>query len=107
MTNASAPIDLEQILREDESNKFLGVYENWLLYTSLTISIMVAALAMAAKLWVVRYDREVTTPGTPRARAIRRQAVYNGLLAWKMGSCIDAMPLLVLAAVLLFMFFIQ
>jgi len=62
---------------------------------------------MAAKLWVVRYSREVTTSGPPRASAKRRQEFFNGLLAWRMENYIDAMPLLALTAVLLFVFFIQ
>ena len=105
--NASAPIDLEQFLRLDEGSRLLNVYQNWLLYTSLTISILVAALAMAAKLWVVRYSREVTTSGPPRASAKRRQEVHDGLVAWRMQNYIDATPLLALTAVLLFVFFIQ
>jgi hypothetical protein len=105
--NATAPIDLEQFLRLDEGSRSLNVYQNWLLYTSLTFSILVAALAMAAKLWVVRYSREVTTSGPPHASAKRRQEVYNGVLAWRMENYIDAMPLLALTAVLLFVFFIQ
>lgn len=107
MLNASTPIDLEQLLTLDDGSRRINDYQIGLLYTSLTISILVAALAMAAKLWVVRYSREVATSGPPRARAKRRQEVYNGLLAWKMEYCIDALPVMSLIAVILFALFIQ
>ena len=105
--NASTPIDLEQFLRLDDSSRNKYQFQNSVLYTSLTISILVAALAMAAKLWLVRYSREVTTSGTPYACAKRRQEVYGGLVAWKLGLCIDAMPLLTFTSVMSFALFIQ
>jgi len=82
--NASTPIDLEQFLWLDDNSRNMYQFQNSVLYTSLTISIMVATLAMAAKLWLVRYNREVTTSGPPRACAKRRQEAYAGLVAWKL-----------------------
>jgi len=105
--NASTPIDLEQFLSLDDNSRNMYQFQNSVLYTSLTISIMVAALAMAAKLWLVRYNREVTTSGPPRACAKRRQEAYAGLVAWKLGLCIDAMPVMALSSVMLFALFIQ
>jgi len=105
--NATTPIDLEQFLELDNTTKSVNDFHNWLLYISLALSILVAALAMAAKLWLVRYSREVTIPGSPRACAKRRQEIYDGLLAWKLERCIDAMPIMALAALFLFGLFIQ
>jgi len=104
--NASMPIDLEQFLRLDESTRRRHDYQIWLLYTSLIISVGVAAIAMAAKLWVIRYSREVATSGPPRACVKRRQEVYDGLVAWKLDKCIDFMPILALGTVILFGFFL-
>lgn len=105
--NASTPIDLEQFLRLDDTSMAATIFQNWLLYTSLTISVLVAALAMAAKLWLVRYNRDVTTSGPPRIRAKKRQVAYDGLLRWKLEKCIDGLPVLSLIAVILFALFIQ
>jgi hypothetical protein len=101
------PLNLDGLLTLDDTSRSINVYQNWLLYTSLTISILVAALAMAAKLWVVRYSREVASSGPPRARAKRRQEVYSGMLAWKLEYCIDAMPVMSLISVILFALFIE
>jgi len=105
--NASTPINLEQFLRLDDATKSANDFHNWLLYMSLALSVLVAALAMAAKLWLVRYTREVTISGTPRACAKRRQEIYDGLISWKLERCIDAMPIMALAALFLFGLFIQ
>jgi hypothetical protein len=105
--NASTPIDLEQFLGLDDTTNSVNDFHSWLLYISLALSVLVAALAMAAKLWLMRYAREVTISGTPRARAKRRQEIYDGLVAWKLERCIDAMPIMALAALFLFGVFIQ
>jgi ABC-type Fe3+ transport system permease subunit len=72
-----------------------NVFQKWLLNTSLTISMLVATLAMAAILWFVRYNREVTTSGPPHARA-------NEILAWSLlEKCSDAMLMSLCAAIIL------
>jgi hypothetical protein len=105
--NASTPIDLEKFLRLDATSKSTNDLHSWLLYLSLALSILVAATAMAAKLWLLRYTREVKTSGTPRDCAKRRQEMYNGLVAWQLKICIDAMPVITSIALMLFAIFIQ
>jgi len=106
--NASTPIDLEQFLRLDDSSRRSNLTQNWLLHISLTLSIVVAAVAMAANLWLSRYRRDVNASlGPPRAVAKRRQELYDGFQAWKLQGCIDALPLMTLLAVFLFGFFIK
>lgn len=105
--NASTPIDVEQFFKLNDATKGVNDSHNWLLYMSLALSVVVAAIAMTAKLWLIRYTREVTTSGTPRARAKRRQEIYGGLVAWKLEMCIDALPIMALAAIFLFGLFIQ
>jgi len=104
--NPSTPIEFEKFLKLDDSKFKRVVFLSTLLYTSLAISVAVAAVAMAAKLWVIRYKHEVSALGPPRLRARRRQEVYDGSIAWKLDKCIEALPVMALIAVVLFSFFI-
>jgi hypothetical protein len=82
-------------------------WENSLLYIGLTCSVLISGVAMTAKLWLVKYLHQGSAPGSPFGRAMRRQEAYSGLQAWKLGAVIDALPLLVLCPVGMFMSFIQ
>ena len=104
--NPSIPVDLEKLLKLDDSKIKWVVFQSTLLYTSLAISVAVAAVAMVAKLWIIRYKHEVTASGPPRLRARRRQEVYDGAIAWRLDKCIEALPVMALIAVVLFALFI-
>ena len=105
--NATTPLDFGQFLSLDDSSRRANELQNWLLYTSLVLSIVVAVLAMATKVWVVGYSRAVATSGLPRERAKKRQEAYDGSREWALGKCIDGMPILAIIAVALFGFFLQ
>jgi Family of unknown function (DUF6535) len=65
-------------------------------------------VALVAKLWLVDYrHRAFDSVGSPYERAIRRQEAYNGVLAWKMGAMIHALPVMLLVALIMFGFFLQ
>ena len=83
-----------------------AMVSNTLLYVSLAISIVISVTTMAAKLWLIHYASWVGLPGSPYARAMRRQSAYNGVKAWKMDKLIGILPLLTLAAVFMFGLFI-
>ena len=57
--NSSITIDLEKLLKLDDSKYKQVVFLSTLLYTSLAISVAVAAVAMVAKLWIIRYKHEL------------------------------------------------
>jgi len=81
---------------------------NFLLYIGLALCTVVSVIALAAKLWLVSYShRALDTVGTPYERAMKRQEAYNGVLAWKMGAVINALPLLLLIASIMFGFFVK
>jgi len=105
--NASTPIDLEQFLSLDDNSRRANKLQNWLLYISLVLSLMLAVLAMAAKVWVARYNREVMTSGHPRDRSKKRQEILDGALdEWALGKGIEAIPVVAIIAVILFGFFV-
>ena len=80
---------------------------NALLYPSLSISIITSLVAACAKLWLLRYSRSVASSGTPYERAIRRQDIYDGAVAWRLKEIIESLPLLMSIAVVLFGIYIQ
>ena len=57
------------------------VTQNALLYTSLSLCITV----LAAKLWVVSYNHQIFSVGSPYERAMKRQEAYNGVLVWNLS----------------------
>ena len=104
--NPSTPINVEKFFKLDDNKLKHAVFLNSILYTSLAISVAVAAVAMAAKLWIVRYKHEVSVPGPPRLRATRRQEGYDGTIAWRLDKCIEAIAVYTLIAVVFFAIFI-
>ena len=78
-----------------------------LLYPSLALSIVASLLAASAKMWLLRYSRRVSSSGTPYERAIRRQDIYDGAVAWRLKEIIESLPLLLSIAVVLFGIYIQ
>jgi hypothetical protein len=102
----STSIEVEKILELDEGKLNWTLFLNMFLYTSLAISVVVGAVAMAAKLWVIRYKREVNTSGPPHLRVRRRQEVYDGSIAWGLEKCIEGLPVMALISKVLFAVFI-
>ncbi|KAF8154908.1 hypothetical protein B0H34DRAFT_542878 [Crassisporium funariophilum] len=108
LSNPSAPvIDPQSFFTLNAEQRYNALYANSLLYTSLAISIVVSVAASAAKLWLIRYNREVTAPGPPFQRAMKRQEAYNGVVAWKLEEIIESLPVMVVFAVVLFGIYIH
>lgn len=100
-------MNLTSILTLDKYDYDLAVVYNSLLYNALALCIVVSVIAVAAKLWLVAYGQRASSGGTPYQRAMKRQEAYSGVLAWKMGTVINSLPLILLLALIMFAFFIQ
>ncbi|KIM25637.1 hypothetical protein M408DRAFT_37809, partial [Serendipita vermifera MAFF 305830] len=76
---------------------------NCLLFTALGTSLCAALISVMALQWVMDYDAAITRGGSsPEDRAKRRQFRYAGVLRWKIGEIIAALPLLLYSSVALF-----
>ena len=77
---------------------------NCLFFASLSVSLVAALASVVALQWVADYDAVITRGGSsPEDRAKRRQFRYAGVLQWKMGEIIAALPLLLYCSVILFL----
>ena len=100
-------IETEHIFELDEADSSHAFLCNALLYSSLGLCSVAAAVALAAKLWVISYGERVSSSGTYYERATNRQKAYSGLLVWKMEAAIHSIPLILLIALVVFGFFVQ
>ena len=99
-------VNTDSFFTLDKADYNSAVAWNALLYIGLSLCIVISVMALAAKLWLVNYSRHAFSVGLPYERAMKRQEAYNGILAWKMGTIINSMPLMLLAVLLIFGFFI-
>jgi Family of unknown function (DUF6535) len=77
---------------------------NCLLFASLGASLIAAMASVVALQWVSNYDSAITRGGSsPEDRAKRRQFRFAGVLTWRMGEIIAALPLLLHSSVALFL----
>ena len=79
-----------------------AITQNALLYTSLSLCITVSMISLAAKLWLVSYNHQAFSVGSPYERAMKRQEAYNGILVWNLRGVINILPVILLIALLLF-----
>ena len=80
-----------------------AVAVNCLFFASLSISLVAALASVVALQWVTDYDTAVTRGGSsPEDRAKRRQLRHAGVLKWRMGDIIAAIPLLLYSSVAIF-----
>ncbi|KIK02786.1 hypothetical protein K443DRAFT_5912 [Laccaria amethystina LaAM-08-1] len=100
-------IDTVAIFKLDTGDYNHAFLCNALLYSSLGLCTVAAALALAAKLWVISYGERASSGGTPYERAKKRQEAYSGVLVWKMGAAIQSLPLILLIALVVFVFFVH
>jgi hypothetical protein len=101
-------IDTSDFFNLDKTAYKTALTSNALLYTAIALCTVVSVIALAAKLWLVSYsDRTFNLVGLPYDRSVKRQQAYNGVLAWKMRTVINSMPVFLLIATLLFGFYIQ
>lgn len=76
---------------------------NCLLFASLGASLLAALATVVALQWVADYDAAIIRGGSSSEdRAKRRQFRYNGVVVWRMGEVIAALPLLLYSSVILF-----
>ncbi|KAJ7268707.1 hypothetical protein B0H12DRAFT_1067756 [Mycena haematopus] len=73
---------------------------NGLWFSALACSLSTALISMLAKQWLQAYIPNVS--GSPRHRARQRQARFMYLEAWRVPTIINALPLLLHVALLLF-----
>lgn len=73
---------------------------NGLWFAALSCSLSTALISMLAKQWLQAYTPNVS--GSPRQRARHRQSRYMELVAWHVLALINALPLLLHVALLLF-----
>ena len=59
-------------------------------------------ISLAAKLWLVSYNHQAFSVGSPYERAMKRQEAYNGVLVWNLRGVINILPVILLIALLLF-----
>jgi hypothetical protein len=106
--SSSGPETIDLATFEIKQKEFsVATIHNGLLFVSLALSIAISIIAMAAKIWLVRYIGWVREPGSEYNRAMKRQEVYTGMQRWKLHRVIDSLPLFTLVAVFLFGLFIQ
>ncbi|KIM25052.1 hypothetical protein M408DRAFT_56566, partial [Serendipita vermifera MAFF 305830] len=102
-TNNAANGTLSPYTRADFSPKSTDLTVNCLFFASLSASLIAALASVVALQWVADYDAAITRGGSsPEDRAKRRQFRFAGVVSWKMGEIIAALPLLLHFSVALF-----
>jgi len=99
-------IDTAALFQQDPAGHHKAVVHNALLFGDLALSIIVSMIALFAKLWVISYNHQVNSSGSPYERAMKRQEAYSGVLAWRLVPIIGSLPFLLLIAVFMFGMFI-
>jgi hypothetical protein len=92
---------------QDARDYSKAIWSNGLLFASLALSVVISMMAMTAKLWIIRYLHRVRSLGSAYDRAMQRQEAYSGVRAWKLGTIINLLPLLIHVPVFLFGLYIQ
>ena len=100
------PVDPKSYFNQSKANYDDAVIQNALLYTCLSLSVIVSVIALMAKLWLVSYSRQAFSVGSPYDRAMKRQEAYNGVLVWNLGGVINMLPVILLIALYLFGFYV-
>ena len=100
------PVDPRSYFNQPKADYDAAVTQNAVLYTSLSLSIIVSVIALVAKLWLVSYSRQAFSVGSPYDRAMRRQEAYNGVLVWNVGGVINMLPVILLIALCLFGYYV-
>ena len=96
------PADPSIFFQQSDDDHYDAVFQNGLLYASLSLCIIVSVISLAAKLWLVSYNHQAFSDGSPYGRAMKWQEAYNGVLVWNLGGVINALPLILLLALFLF-----
>ena len=106
--NTSIPsVDPRSYFNQSKADYNATVIQSGLLYTSLSLSIVVAVMALLAKQWLVNYSSQVFSVGSPYDRAMKRQEAYNGALAWNLRGLINMLPFILIIILYLFGYYVQ
>ncbi|KAK0227461.1 hypothetical protein EDD85DRAFT_776853, partial [Armillaria nabsnona] len=90
----SSPTDFFSVSRSDE-------WVNSLWFTSLTLSLITALVAVLVKQWLHQYVA-IVSDSSPRDRARIRHLRYAGLQTWQVPMIIGMLPVLLHASLALF-----
>ena len=96
------PADPDSFFLQSQSDHEAAVIQNALLYTSLSLCIIVSLISLASKLWLVDYNHQAFSVGSPYDRAMKRQEAYSGVLVWNLKGVINTLPVILLFSLLLF-----
>ena len=80
-------------------NSYVGV--QCTMYASLAVSVLAACLAMLGKQWLNRYD-QIEMRGTLIQRSRHRHRKMTGMAAWHFDITMEALPVMLQIALLLF-----
>jgi len=106
VNHENTSLSIKDLSQPDHKERHKAVVDNALLFGDLALSIVVSMIALFSKLWVINYSHQVNSSGSPYERAMKRQEAYSGVLAWRLGEIIDALPFLLLIAVFVLGIFI-
>ena len=96
------PADPNSFFQQSKSDHDAAVIQNAILYTSLSLCIIVSVISLVSKLWLVNYNHQAFSVGSPYERAMKRQEAYNGVLVWNLRGVINTLPVILLISLLLF-----
>jgi len=77
-----------------------NVYINALYFISLTLALCVSSVCILGKQWIREYEKDISASAREAVRV--RQARFDSLEAWKVPQIMAALPVILLAALLLF-----
>ena len=97
-----SPADPNSFFQQSKSDHVAAVNQNAILYTSLSLCIIISVFSLVSKLWLVNYNHQAFSVGSPYERAMKRQEAYNGVLVWNLGGVINTLPVILLISLLLF-----
>ncbi|KAJ7704149.1 hypothetical protein B0H16DRAFT_1902132 [Mycena metata] len=93
-------IQIELQLAPPNAPKIIVIVQ-CLLYASLFTTLLAALLAVLGKQWLMYYQA-AGSRGTIEERGLERQRKFDGLVKWKFEAVLQAFPLLLQLALLLF-----
>ena len=86
----------------DFSPPYHIVVVNALFYTSLSIMLLAAFIAMLIKSWIREFDRGLKAMSLPEQRAKSREFRYLGMQRWRLPGMVGVLPLLIQISLFLF-----
>ena len=99
LANSSSPVADASIANAFSPAKH-DVQINVLYFVSLAFALAVSSVCILGKQWIREYEKDIV--GTPCDAVRVRQMRYDSLEAWKVPQIIAALPVILIAALLLF-----